>query len=68
MAIDSLADPECETEGPQSNASGSDNTLAIVGGVIAGVVFIAVALIIVTVYLLVRRKRRAKFSIHKNER
>ncbi len=68
VAIDSLADPECETEGPQSDASGSDNTSAIVGGVIAGVVIITVALIIVTIYLLVRRTRRAKFSIHKNER
>ncbi len=69
VVIGSFSDPECESEGSPSDAKGSeDNTTAIVGGVVAVVVIIALTLIIVIGCLVVRSRRRAKFSVHKGER
>lgn len=61
IVIDSFSDPECMEE--ESNETGSDNTITIVGGV-GGI--LAVATIVTIVFLLVRKKR--KHAVQKGEK
>ncbi len=46
----------------------SDNTAAIVGGVVAVVLIIAITVIVLVVAVLVLRRRRAELSIHRHAR
>ncbi len=69
VAIESFAAQECGEEDNQPASDGSDNTVAVVGGVVAVVVVLIVAITVLVIAILVlRRRRHAELSIQKQAR
>ncbi len=70
VAIESFAAQECGEEDNQPASDGSDNTVAVVGGVVAVVVvalIVAITVLVIAI-LVLRRRRHAELSIQKHAR
>ena len=81
VAIVSYADPRCMAGSPQptetlvispsddtespTQAAQSDNTAAIIGGVVAVVLILAMAITIIVIVILVLKNRRASITLQK---
>ncbi len=66
-AVEEFDSQECGLDTGSTDTQ-SDNTAAVVGGVVAVVLIIAITIIVLVVAVLVLRRRRAELSIHKHVR
>ena len=62
IAINTFGDPQCTT------SIASDNTAAIIGGLVAVIVIVVVTVTVITIAIAVIKSRRGSFSLHRDTR